>query len=116
MEKISVKISQQFKLAVVILFVVNIIFCSSVFGNNTIEKNDQVALKSEKGEPVLMAALDTEENQEDIKKDLDGNIKSAGSEDMKGNETGFIAKLGTFLFITSVLMFLLQWHRKKKDR
>ncbi|MGV8905850.1 MAG: hypothetical protein ACOH15_04550 [Acetobacterium sp.] len=29
-------------------------------------------------------------------------------------EDSFIIKLGTFLFITAVLMFLLQWRHKKR--
>lgn len=31
-------------------------------------------------------------------------------------DDSFIVKLGTFLFITAVLMFLLQWRRNKKNR
>jgi len=30
-------------------------------------------------------------------------------------DDSFIVKLGTFLFITAVLLFLLQWRRNKKQ-
>ncbi|HEY5556403.1 hypothetical protein [Acetobacterium sp.] len=32
----------------------------------------------------------------------------------EAHEDSFIAKLGTFLFITAVLIFLLQWRQRKR--
>ena len=44
---------------------------------------------------------------------LGEGVTASGTE---GTESSFIVKLGTFLLISAVLIFLLQWRQKKRDK
>ena len=118
MGKICIKIGRQRWVSVVMIVVICTIFSGSVFGKNTTDINVADNLNSGNDRHVFISALDTETNGENHNGAVmsDGNGESATIGVEKENESSIIVKLGTFLLITSVLIFALQWHRKKKDR
>lgn len=111
------KIGRQWRVAVV-LFVVCIVFCGNVFGNNTTALKNPSELKRANEIHIVTAAAATEttgDTQSNVAVS-DGNDESVTIGDGKEEESSFIVKLGTFLLISSVLIFALQWHQKKKDK
>lgn len=111
------KIGRQWWVAAV-LFVICVIFCGDVFGKDTIDLKNLHEFKRENEIQILMAAAVTATNS-DTQNDVavsDGNGESVTIGDGEEDKSSFIVKLGTFLLISSVLIFALQWHQKKKDR
>lgn len=111
------KIGRQWWVAAV-LFVICVIFSSDVFGKDTIDLKNPHEFKRENEIQILMAAAVTVTNgdtQSDAAVNND-NGESVTIGDGEEDESSFIVKLGTFLLISSVLIFAIQWHQKKKDR
>lgn len=107
------KIGRQWRV-VVVLFVICFVFCGNVFGNNTIDQKNPVELKRANEIHIVTAAAVTETNDDIQSAAAINDGESVTIEDGEEDEPSFIVKLGTFLLISSVLIFALQWHQKKR--
>lgn len=92
-----------------------IILSGTVIGKESRENGVQEIIatsETETGSSGETESSEEERASHSISKNAEGTETKAATEE----EPNFIMKLGTFLLITAVFLFLIQWHHRKKNK
>jgi|LGOV01.1.fsa_nt_gb hypothetical protein len=107
---------KQYKIVGIVCVIMILLLSGSVFGKESLEFSLQNTNSVQKESSNYYLEADIQgQTDEKNKQEIRSPSEYITDPVEEKAESSFIIKLGTFLLISTVLIFLLQWHRKKKN-